>query len=315
LDNPATESSALNLNQAADAFNAFLSPQAEPEKKIEGQPKEAEEAKTEPVEAAQAEEQTPTEADETLTIEVDGKPVTLTKAELAEAYKSGLRQADYTKKTMEVSEQRKAAEAEVTKARQERETYAQNLLKMQAQLEGALQEQQNINWDELLNTNPQEYLRQKHLFEQRQAAWQQNQANQAQLAQVMQVEQQKAHQEHLKSQQELLLAKVPEWSDTKKAEAEKLAIRGYLLEQGYDQNLVDNLADANMVVTARKAMLFDQMVAKAQAAEKKVATLPTKVEKPGSGSAPTLDRRTAGYQRLSKSGRVEDAAGLIASLL
>ena len=70
-----------------------------------------------------------------------------------------------------------------------------------------------------------------------------------------------------------------------------------------------------MVVTARKAMLFDQMVAKAQAAEKKVATLPTKVEKPGSGSAPSLDRRTAGYQRLSKSGRVEDAAGLIASLL
>lgn len=315
MDNPSTESSALNLNQAADAFNAFLNPSAEPEKKQEGQPPAVEEAKTEPVEAAQAEETAPDGADETLTIEVDGKPVTLTKAELAEAYKSGLRQADYTKKTMEVSEQRKAADAEIQKAQQERAVYAQNLLGMQSALQQALQEQQRTDWEQLLNNDPQEYLKQRHLYEQRQAALQQNQAEQERVANQFQAEQHQARQEHLKQQQDMLLAKLPQWSDSKKAEAEKLEIRNYLLNEGYDQNLVDNLADANMVVTARKAMLFDQMVAKAQAAEKKVATLPTKVEKPGSGSAPTLDRRTAGYQRLAKSGRVEDAAGLIASLL
>ena len=62
-------------------------------------------------------------------------------------------------------------------------------------------------------------------------------------------------------------------------------------------------------------MLYDQMVSKAQAAAKKVSTLPNKVERPGGGEPQNLDRRAASYQRLSKSGRVEDAASLIAGIL
>jgi len=216
---------------------------------------------------------------------------------------------------MEVSEQRKQAEAETQKAQAERNQYAQNLQKMQAQIEGALQDQQRIDWEGLLQTDPQEYLKQKHLFEQRQAALQQNYGEQQRLAQVTQAEQAKSHQEHLKAQQELLLAKLPEWKDPKKAQAETTAIRSYLLEQGYGADLVDNLADANMVITARKAMLFDQMVAKAKDTTKKVAALPTKVEKPGIGANPGLDKRSSAYQRLSKSGSVEDAAGVFASFL
>ena len=65
---------------------------------------------------------------------------------------------------------------------------------------------------------------------------------------------------------------------------------------------------------ARKAMLYDQMVGKAAAAAKKVATLPNKVERPGGGETQNLDKRAAAFQRLSKSGRVEDAASLIAGL-
>lgn len=319
MDNPSSESSALNLNEAGSAISALFSSPSEPEKKFEGKPKSAEDAQPEaqddaPVEQA-AESEASGDESESITLEVDGKPVTLSKAELAEAYKSGLRQSDYTKKTMEVSEQRKAAEAATQKAQQERAEYTQNLHRMQSLLEFALQEQQKTDWDNLLNTDPQEYLRQKHLYDQRQAAWQQANAQRQQLDQLVQAEQRQAFQDHLKQQQEMLLAKLPDWSDTKKAEAEKLAIRNYLLEQGYASDLVNSLADANMVVTARKAMLYDQMVAKAKAAEKKVATLPTKVEKPGVGVNPGLDRRTSGYQRLAKSGRVEDAAGLIASLL
>ena len=62
-------------------------------------------------------------------------------------------------------------------------------------------------------------------------------------------------------------------------------------------------------------MLYDQMIAKASAATKKVATLPQKVERPGVSEGPNNDKRTQAYQRLAKSGKVEDAAALFANLL
>jgi hypothetical protein len=303
MDNPGTESTELNMDSAAAAFGDLLSP-PEPEK-VDGEPVEA--VEPEAVEAgAEAED------DPLVTIKVDGKDVEVKLSELKNGYQ---RQADYTRKTMEVAEQRKAAEAEASKAQQERQQYATNLQRMQAQLEVAMQEQQTIDWQQLINTDPQEYMRQRHLFEQRQAALQQNYAEQQHLAQVNQAEQAKQHQSYLSEQREQLLAKLPEWKDEAKAKAETAQIREYLMNQGFDAQTVDSVADAKMVITARKAMLFDQMVAKAQATTKKVSALPTKVEKPGTGANPSLDRRTSDFQRLSKSGTVEDAARVFDAFL
>jgi hypothetical protein len=61
-------------------------------------------------------------------------------------------------------------------------------------------------------------------------------------------------------------------------------------------------------------MLYDQMIAKASAAAKKVSTLPTKVERPGSGKT-GLDQRSSAFQRLTKSGSVDDAAAVFRSIL
>lgn len=308
MDNP-SESTALNIDSAASAFAEILEPKRE-----EGEQPEAETPELEaeaPAEQPEPEAETP-EDDPLVKIKVNGEEIEVPLSELKNGYQ---RQADYTRKTMEVAEQRKQAEAEAQKATQERTQYQQNLQRMQAQLEVALQEQQNLDWEQLIQTDPQEYLRQKHLFEQRQAAWQQNQQEQYRLSQIEQAQEIQRRQDYLKQQQAELIAKLPEWSDPKKAQAESAAIRSYLLEQGYAADMVDNLAEANMVVTARKAMLYDQMVAKAQAAQKKVATLPTKVEKPGTGANPGLDRRASAYQKLSKSGRVEDAANVFASFL
>lgn len=309
MDNPQAESSALNVDGAAAVFAEML----DPEKELpQGEQPEQPEQEAEKPEAEEAEVEETSEEDPLITIKVNGEEIQVPLSELKNGYQ---RQSDYTRKTMEAAEQRKAAEAEAAKAAQERQAYAANLQRMQAQLEVALQDQQNIDWQTLLNTDPQEYLRQKHLFEQRQAALRENFAHQQQMSQQMQAEEQARHQSYLQQQHELLMAKLPDWKDAKKAQAEKLAIRDYLINEGYTADLVDNLADANMVLTARKAMLFDRMMEKAKAAEKKVAALPQKVEKPGTGANPGLDRRTSAFQKLSKSGRVEDAAAVFASLL
>lgn len=308
MDNP-SESTALNIDGAASAFAELLEP-----KRDEGEQPQTEQPEVEAqAEPEQAEAETDaTEDDPLVKIKVNGEEVEIPLSELKNGYQ---RQADYTRKTMEVAEQRKAAEAEAQKAQSERTQYSQNLQRMQAQLEVALQEQQGLDWEQLIQADPQEYLRQKHLFEQRQAAWQQNQQEQQRLSQIEQAQEVQRRQDYLKHQQAELLAKLPDWSDPKKAQAESSAIRSYLIEQGYAEDMVNSLAEANMVITARKAMLYDQMIAKAQATQKKVATLPTKVEKPGTGANPALDRRTSAFQKLSKSGRVEDAASVFASFL
>lgn len=315
MDTPSESTSPLNLDGAAQAFSTLLSEPEVVEKSADDLEKEviadltAEQSVEEsPVEEAPAE-------GETVTIEVDGKSVTLNKAELADYYKNGLRQADYTKKTMEAAETRKAAEAEIARAQAERTEYATNLQKMAAQLEGALQEQQKIDWNQLLESDPVEYLKQQHLFQQRQAAYQQNLQQQQAIQAQFQAESAKQLQSFLQSQQQELLAKLPDWKDPAKAQAEKAALSKYLIEQGFDENAVGNITDHKAVILGRKAMLYDAMMAKANAAAKKVAAAPQRVVRSGVGESPRIDGRSAAMQRLGKSGRVEDAAAVFAQFL
>lgn len=306
MDNQDTGSNELGAYEAASLIGNMLDP--EPEKKQEAQEVE------QPVELQeeQPQEQSSDEPEQLFTVKIDGKEVQVPLKELTDGYQ---RQSDYTRKTMEVAEQRKAAEAEQAKTLHERHVYAQGLMKTQAALELAIQAEQQTDWDALLQSDPLEFMRQQHLSQRRQASLQQNQAEQQRLAAQFQAEQAQRSQTQLKQQQDELLAKLPEWKDESKAKADKAAISEYLISQGYGADDVGSISDARAVVLARKAMLYDQMVSKAQAAAKKVQTLPTKVERPGAGESQNLDKRTQGFQRLAKSGRVEDAASVIAGLL
>ena len=308
MDNPATEPSntPLNADSAASLFSAML----DPEKKPDPETPEAQEA---PEATAEPEAQEAPEADEqTVTVKIDGKDVEVKLSELKNGYQ---RQADYTRKTTEVAEQRRAAEAESSKAREERNAYQGKLQNMQVQLEAALQQQQQTDWTALLESDPVEYLKQQHLSQQRQATLSQVYAEQQKVAGQVQAEQAQARQTYLAQQQDELLAKLPDWKDAAKAKAEKTALRYYLLESGYDSKTVETITDAKAVVLARKAMLYDQIVSKANAAAKKVSTLPTRVERPGVGENPGLDRRSSAFQKLSKTGRVEDATSLFGSFV
>ena len=312
MDNPASESSVLDINSASSAFASVLFPDPP-----------AEEKKDEPAEAPAveaAEPEAPAEPESTddgsITFEVDGKPVTLTKEQLAENYKSGLRQADYTRKTMEAAETRKAAQTEADKAKTERAEYSTKLQQAKTHLEAALQlQQQNTDWEKLLQSDPVEYLKQRHHADTWQAQLKQVMTEQQSLQSQAQAEANEARRTHIETQQQELLAKLPEWKDEAKAKADKAALREYLLTSGYEREAVDNISNARDVEIAVKAMRYDDLMRKANAAAKKVATLPSKVVQPGNGAPQALDKRTSAFQKLSKSGKAEDAAGLLASLL
>lgn len=310
MDNPSEGSTGpLDVNQASSLFAALDMP-VDDEKQAAAEPEAAPPEAAAP-EAPEAEAQAP-EEETTVTVKIDGKDVEIPISELKNGYQ---RQADYTRKTMEVAEQRKAAEAQIAQVQQERQAYAANLQRMQVQLEGALQQQQQTNWEELLQSDPVEYLRQQHQAQARQAQLSQVYAEQQKVAALQQAEAEQSRSAYLAQQQEELLAKLPDWKDGAKAQAEKTALRDYLLDAGYDRRTVETITDAKAVLLARKAMLYDQLMSKGQTAAKRVATLPQKVERPGQGDNPGIAPRTAAYLRLNKTGKVEDAARAFAAIL
>ncbi len=78
------------------------------------------------------------------TVKVDGKEIEVTLDELQKGYS---RTQDYTRKTQQVAEARKAAEAELQAVRAEREQYAQLLGALSEQVKAAAEPQ--IDWDRL----------------------------------------------------------------------------------------------------------------------------------------------------------------------
>lgn len=313
-----TSDTSLTADQAGQAFAALLDVDGlapPPEKKeAAAEPVAAEPEKAEPNAQEEGADAPSEHADEMITVEVDGKTIQLSKAQIAEAHKSGLRQDDYTRKTQEVAEQRKAAEAETAKARDERSRYAQALQQNEAVLNAQLQEQQRIDWEKLLATDPVEFMRQKHIAEQRQVQLQQTRQQQVQIAQQSQAEHQEALKTHVADQKSLLISKVPEWKDEAVMKAEATELRDYLKTQGLTEQEIYSVTDHRAIIQSRKAMLFDKMIAKAKVSEKRVQNTPQRVERPQGSDAAVVDKRSSAYQKLSKTGSVDAAGSIFASM-
>lgn len=293
---------ALDIQGATDIFANLL----EPKEPIE------EGENVEPTEEVEAE--APTLGD--VTIMVDGKPVTLSQEQAADAYKNGLRQSDYSKKTMEAAETRKEAETVKAKATQERNSYAEKLSMYANQLQGSLQEQSQINMAELLESDPVEYLKQAHLLQQRQANLQQAQSEMAQINELNQQEQSEARANYLDAQNQALLDKLPAWKDEAKATADKVAIKNFLKSEGYSDSEISQVSDHRHILILKDALAFRKLLSESPAATKRVQSAPVRVERSGTsdGNEPNDARKNA-INRLRRSGSIEDATAVFANLL
>jgi hypothetical protein len=302
-DTPSSESDAIA------GFEAALG-------KSFGEPPPPPEVKAPPTEIEISDEIEPDKPDEelepveakTYKVKVDGKEIEVAEDELLKGYS---RNQDYTKKTMELAAERRQAQEAVAQVAQERAQYQAQLQQLTQAL--GQQMQQAPDWEKLLETDPVEYLKQQHLYQQRYAAYQQAQQELARNEQLTQAQKAQALQQQLSMEQEQLLANLPTWKDEAKATAEKQAIAKHLVDRGYTKEQVAQLTDHKTVILAREAMLYRQMMAKAKDTVKTVEKLPPRMEKPGV-SRPQ-DGRTADMQALRKSGKTEDAAALFAKML
>ena len=92
------------------------------------------------------------EQPQTVKVKVDGEEVEVTLDELKSGYS---RTKDYTRKTQELAEQRKAFEAEATAIREERQVYGQLLNQLHQQIQAS--QGQEPDWEYLRQTDPIEY--------------------------------------------------------------------------------------------------------------------------------------------------------------
>jgi hypothetical protein len=250
---------------------------------------------------------------DTVTFQVDGKDVTLTKAELAELHKGGLRQQDYTRKTMEAAEQRKAADAEIQKARADRDSYQQQLHAFALTQEAIIADAQKVLTQELLDRDPVEYLTQERILRERQANLGKAQQELHRIGTEQQQERQKADHDFLRAQQQALLDKLPEWKDPAKFKAAMGELESFMGERGFSANDGRTVLDAKVLLLAHDAMKYRNLLKRAAEAGQKVAKAPPKVERPGVSPANPTDGRTQAMKRLQQSGSVRDAAALFSA--
>ena len=274
-----------------------------------------EEAEEESEDEPEGTDERAAEGEDLYAVTVNGEEQQIPLDELLKGYS---RQSDYTKKTQEVSEQRKQMaslkshyEQEVSQIQTERQQYIEYLQNNIPQ-SADLSKFDNIDWAGLKDIDPLEYMNKREEFRDAKDKIQETQGVQREAMEKYQRDLQKTNTDTLQREHKLLVEKVPEWG--KKVSQKKMAeqIRTYAVDQGFLKEELDSLADHRSIIVLQKAMKYDQLKASNPKA-KKIKNAP-RVIRAGSGSQKkdeSRSNRAVKMKRLRNSGHVDDAASLL----
>ena len=313
----------ITVNQAAQSFATMLDSQEGVDTSAEAQPEEAQaEPESEEMESAEpqdeaeetseevegedeeSEEEAP--RDEKFVVKVDGKEIEVPKDELIRGYQ---READYTRKTQKLAEERKLVESEFQQVRVEREQYAQILGQLQQKLQEF--EPPEPDWNRLEVEDPTEYARQWTSHQRRQQQKFAVQAEQERLNQLRQAEMQKQIQSVLAQETARLKEKIPEWSSPEKAKAEGKALLEYGQQLGFSEQELNGITDSRALLALHKAWKYDQIMSKRPEFQAKIKKAPRMVTPGSAGSVSSKSGElNNAKKRLAQTGSVRDAASL-----
>ena len=331
ITTPEQGSETLTVREAANAFEGFLSPAEDSQEQPEAVEAEAEETvsdveeDTEEVESEDDTEEVEYEASDedddaeeveeqpqTFRVKAAGEEKDVTLDELMQGYQLG---ADYTKKTQELAELRKANEAEakaIQESKQVRDTYAQRLKAIEEFLtQGDSQE----DLAALKENDPIGYA--VKVAEQTEKKQQLDaiKLEQDRIAREQQADYAQAMQRYVADEAEKLNKVLPEFSDKVKGEQLRNEIRNYGKTIGFTDQELAQVYDSRYVLTLHKAMQYDKLQKSKPSVKKKVAEAP-KMAKAGTkikeGNA---DIRKKQMAKLRQTGSKQDAAALFENFI
>lgn len=203
------------------------------------------------------------EDEEELFYELDGEEVSLN--QLREWKNNGLMQSDYTRKTQVLADERKALEAKLSKINEMESQFNDKISALDALLGN---EEAEIDWEELAEHDPSEYLRKQRAIE----------AKRAKLDEAKSVKE-KRLQDKMKVESEKLLDSMPAWSDPKVLEKEYNLSLKALGDIGFtsDDLASESMIDHRLYVLSSKAAKYDELQSKKPTVKKKVAKAPKTV--------------------------------------
>ena len=241
-------------------------------------------------------------------VTVDGTELSVNLEELIQGYQ---RNADYTRKTQELAQERNQSSEFVERSKKDVEAKLQKLDQLnnaaQAQLQ---QEYAEVDFEKLYDEDPVEAARLEHKMRKKHE----------QLAQVQQQTQELQSQEfnkYLGEQQKLLSQKIPEFIDEQKGPRFKQQMRDYLGNIGFNDTEINSVYDHRYVMLVKDAMSYRNLQKAKPGIKKKVANAP-KVVKGGVAKSKGQADAEAKRQQLSKlrkTGQVRDAAKFFRNLV
>jgi hypothetical protein len=311
----------MTVNEAAQNFASMLDSQegvdtgaeaqteeeqSESEEVESTEPQEEVEEASENVEGEDEESEEEAPRSEKFIVKVDGKEIEVPKEELIRGYQ---READYTRKTQKLAEERKFVESEFQQVRGEREQYAQILGQLQQKLQEF--EPPEPDWNRLEVEDPTEYARQWTSHQRRNQQKYAVQAEQMRLQQLQQAESQKHIQNVLQQEVKILKEKIPEWSSPEKAKTEGKALLEYGLGLGFSEQELNGISDSRALLALHKAWKYDQMMSKRPELQAKIKKAPRMASPGSAGSVGSKSGElNNAKKRLAQTGSVRDAASL-----
>lgn len=256
------------------------------------------------IEATDIEEETV--EPEYYTVKSDGKEETVTIDQLKQSY-SG--QSAINKRFQEVAEARKQVEQKAAEISQREQMITQ--MYNQAQQQGFMSQPQLPDAN-LAESDPIAYMEQRAKYDADMQSYQQQQMQMQQLQYQQQQQADEQHQAFVREQGEIIRSKIPELADPAKSQTHWQSLMSSAKEYGFSDEEIAATADARYIQMANDAMKFRRIVAnrkKAEAKSKKAKPVVKAGAKRVADPEGSLKRKQ--FQKLQKTGRMEDAIDLI----
>jgi len=316
--NEATDLESLVSQMVEPAEAPQEEPQVEEPEAVEAEAAEVEEAPTQEESAEDTEAEFDAEDDfefdlddyqdvdqpQLYSVKSDGKEKQVTLEELKQGYAA----QDYIQRTM----QENAAE------RKETQQLKETLLKQQQELLQIYEQAQQTGLQpptvpskDLFDNDPIGYMEAKIKYDEDMQSYSQQMQQIQYVQQQQQAAQQQATQQELAQQAEMLKRFIPELSDPQKVEPYRKALVDTGVAYDFSADEVAGVTDARMVRVLNDAMKYRRLQAKRKAAQtdgKKPVVPSGAKRRAADGEAATRKKQ---QQKLRKSGRIEDALGLM----
>lgn len=209
------------------------------------------------------------------------------KKDALEKFKSErLMQADYTRKTQEVADQRKAIEAEralFQQTAQAHQAHIQEVARMVA-IDERLAEFAKVDYAALADSDPVQALKLHTAYTQLQAQRGQLAQSLTQKQQAQQEEMQRARAKQIFESRQVLEREIKGWSPELAAK-----LTDFAEQEGFPREVLQNVTQPAFVKLAHKAFLYDQLV-KQRTAKQPTDPVKPPVTRVSGGSASTTKR-------------------------